>query len=145
MLLDEIPLVTELEDQLLNFVNPNVSADRLSASWPLSRMQDALLLGGGYLVCTVLGALFMMLFVSGNGDKNPFDRLARKIQPLYNIVQVFLCAYMTVRAGALPRARSRAPGPVACGTASPLRPFHSLRRARGVWRRRAAEGGPALP
>lgn len=144
LLLDEIPQVTELEDQVLKYMNPNVAADRMSAQWPLSRMQDAALLGGGYLVCTVLGALFMKLFISGTGDKNPFDRLARLIQPLYNIVQVFLCAYMTVRAVALPRARTDALGPVVRRDAYPLQPISLLRRARGAWARRAAVGGPAL-
>lgn len=96
LLLDEVPELAQLEQQLLTYVNPGLDPERMSARWPLSRFQDALLIGTGYVVLTVLGALFMKLFVRGEGKANPFERLARAMQPFYNITQVFLCAYMAV-------------------------------------------------
>jgi len=92
----------ELERDVLTFAaegwKPSVTAsfDSLpTQGWPLVSLQAALTVVGAYLLFVALGMLFMPLLPAVP------DRFMYPLKFCYNIVQIFLCAYMSVEAGVL--------------------------------------------
>jgi len=92
----------ELTTQILEFSlkgwEPNVVAplDALpTKDWPMVQLQDALMITGAYLLFVALGGLVMQ-FLPPVPDKYMYP-----LKFVYNVVQIFLCAYMSVEAGIL--------------------------------------------
>eukprot|EP01102_Stenamoeba_stenopodia_P007747 TRINITY_DN2182_c0_g1_i1.p1 TRINITY_DN2182_c0_g1~~TRINITY_DN2182_c0_g1_i1.p1 ORF type:complete len:333 (-),score=44.23 TRINITY_DN2182_c0_g1_i1:23-1021(-) len=80
-----------LSQQVLGIANGdgNKLATRVTASWPLTRLDHALALALGYLVFVLLGSTIMKNFKSLN-----FTSFIKSAQMLYNPTQVILCIYM---------------------------------------------------
>jgi len=69
--------------------------DAPTANWPLASLESALTIAGGYLLFVAIGMTVMPL-LPGVPDKYLYP-----IKFVYNLVQVFLCAYMSVESGIL--------------------------------------------
>jgi len=76
-------------------VKPSIDGMHVTDHWPLAQLETALSIVLAYLIFVAVGMLVMPLL-------NPVsDRVLYPIKFVYNIVQVFLCAYMALEAGIL--------------------------------------------
>jgi len=67
----------------------------ITQDWPLATLEAALTIAGGYLAFVFLGMLLMPLLPAVS------DKVFYPLKFVYNVMQIFLCGYMTVESGIL--------------------------------------------